>query len=159
MQFTQSAAQHDVLNDVRWFGPGANTKEYKLINDPIASEFSHNIQFTTVQVAVTKNPTYERVERILTEELGRVPNTFVHSSYDAVWLIGLTMLQTESTDVSKIKEVFPDIAKNYYGSIGSTRLNDAGDLAQADYEIWGIRDGEWVLVGKYTQATDSVSII
>jgi branched-chain amino acid transport system substrate-binding protein len=108
---------------------------------------------------VTKNPTYERVERILTEELGRVPNTFVHSSYDAVWLIGLTMLQTESTDVSKIKEVFPDIAKNYYGSIGSTRLNDAGDLAQADYEIWGIRDGEWVLVGKYTQATDSVSII
>ena len=159
LQFTQSAAQHDVLNDVRWFGPGANTKEYKLINDPIASEFSHNIQFTTVQVAVTKNPTYERVERILTEELGRVPNAFVHSSYDAVWLIGLTMLQTESTDVSKIKEVFLDIAKNYYGSIGSTRLNDAGDLAQADYEIWGIRDGEWVLVGKYTQATDSVSII
>jgi len=159
LQFTQSAAQHDVLNDVRWFGPGANTKEYKLINDPIASEFSHNIQFTTVQVAVTKNPTYERVESILTQELGRVPNAFVHSSYDAVWLIGLAMLQTESTDVSKIKQVIPDVAKNYYGSIGSTRLNDAGDLAQADYEIWGIRDGGWVLVGKYTQATDSISII
>ena len=156
LQFMQSAAQHDVLDDVRWFGPGANTKEHKLIDDPIALEFSHNIQFTTVQVAVTKNPTYEWVESTLTSELGRTPNTFVHSSYDIVWIIGLAMLQTESSDVTKIKEIIPDVAKNYYGAIGSTRLNEAGDLATADYELWGIRDGEWILIGKYTQATDSI---
>ena len=157
LQFTQSASEHNVLDDVRWFGSGANTKEHKLIDDPIALEFSNNIQFTTVQVAVTKNPTFERVESILTEELGRVPNTFVHSSYDAVWLIGLTMLQTESTDVSTIKAVLPDVAENYYGAIGSTKLNEAGDLAQADYEVWGIRGGDWVLLDKYISATDSVS--
>ena len=157
LQFMQSAAQHDILDEVRWFGPGANTKEYKLINDPIALEFSQNIQFTTVQVAVTKNPTYERVESNLSSELGRIPNAFVHSSYDAVWIIGLAMLQTESTDVSTIKAIIPDIAKNHYGAIGSTRLNEAGDLAQADYEIWGIRNGEWNLIGKYTQVTDSIS--
>jgi len=156
LQFTQSS-EHNVLDDVRWFGSGANTKEHKLIDDPIALEFSNNIQFTTVQVAVTKNPTFERVESILTEELGRVPNTFVHSSYDAVWLIGLTMLQTESTDVSTIKAVLPDVAENYYGAIGSTKLNEAGDLAQADYEVWGIRGGDWVLLDKYISATDSVS--
>jgi branched-chain amino acid transport system substrate-binding protein len=115
LQFMQSAAQHDVLDDVRWFGPGANTKEHKLIDDPIALEFSHNIQFTTVQVAVTKNPTYEWVESTLTSELGRTPNTFVHSSYDIVWIIGLAMLQTESSDVTKIKEIIPNVAKNYYG--------------------------------------------
>ena len=159
LQFTQSAAQHDILDDIRWFGPGANTKEYKLINDPIALEFSQNIQFTTVQVAVTKNPTYERVESYLINELGRVPNTFVHSSYDVVWIIGLAMLQTESTDVSTIKAVIPDVAKNYYGAIGSTRLNEAGDLAVADYEVWGIRNGDWVLIGKYSQASDSISKI
>jgi len=77
LQFTQSASEHDVLDDVRWFGPGANTKENKLINDPIGLEFSTNIQFTTVQVAVTKNPIYERVQAHLTEKLGRTPNTFV----------------------------------------------------------------------------------
>ena len=124
---------------------------------PIALDFSQNIQFTTVQVAVTKNPTYEKVESHLTTTLGRVPNTFVHSSYDAVWIIGLAMLQTESTDVTKIKQIIPDVAGNYYGAIGSTRLNDAGDLAVADYEVWGIRNGDWVLIGKYTQATDSIS--
>jgi branched-chain amino acid transport system substrate-binding protein len=159
LQFTQSASQHEVLDDVRWFGPGANTKEHKLIEDPIGLEFSTNIQFTTVQVAASKNPTYERVQAHLTETLGRTPNTFVHSSYDAVWIIGLAMLETQSSDVSAIKAAIPGIAENYSGAIGSTKLNEAGDLAQADYEVWGIRGGDWVLLGKYSQSTDSISLI
>jgi len=69
------------------------------------------------------------------------------------------MLETQSTDVSTIKAAIHGIAENYSGAIGSTKLNEAGDLAQADYEVWGIRGGEWVLLGKYTQATDSVSLI
>ncbi len=159
LQFTQSASQHEVLDDVRWFGPGANTKEHKLIEDPIGLEFSTNVQFTTVQFAASKNPTYERVQAHLTEQLGRSPNTFVHSSYDAVWIIGLAMLETQSSDVSTIKAILPEIAENYSGSIGSTKLNEAGDLAQANYEVWGIRGGDWVLLGQYSHATDSISLI
>jgi len=159
LQFTQSASQHEILDDVRWFGPGANTKEHKLIEDPIGLEFSTNVQFTTVQFAASKNPTYDKVQAHLTETLGTEPNTFVHSSYDAVWIIGLAILETQSTDVTKIKSVISDIAENYSGAIGPTILNEAGDLAQADYEIWGIRGGEWVLLGQYTQSTDSISLI
>lgn len=158
LQFIQSAAEHQVLDDVRWFGPGANTKEHKLIDDPIGFEFSTNVQFTTVQFAASKNPTYDRVQAHLTETLGTSPNTFVHSSYDAVWVIGLAILETQSTDVSVIKAKIPEIAENYSGSIGPTKLNEAGDLAQADYEVWGIRGGEWVLLGKYTQSDDSISL-
>jgi len=158
LQFTQSAAEHEVLDDVRWFGPGANTKEHKLIDDPIGLEFSTNVQFTTVQVAASKNPTYERVQSHLTETLGKTPNTFVHSSYDAVWIIGLAMLETQSSDVSIIKEAIPRIAESYSGAIGSTKLNAAGDLAQANYEVWGIRGGEWVRLGQYTHSDDSISL-
>ena len=158
LQFMQSASEHDILDDVRWFGPGANTKEHKLIDDPIGLEFSTNIQFTTVQFAASKNPTYEKVQEHLTETLGTDPNTFVHSSYDAVWIIGYAMLETQSTDVSVIKEKIPEIAENYSGAIGSTKLNEAGDLAQADYEVWGIRGAEWILLGKYTQSDDSVTL-
>jgi len=158
LQFTQSAAEHEVLDDVRWFGPGANTKEHKLIDDPIGFEFSTNVQFTTVQFAASKNPIYDKVQAHLTETLGTEPNTFVHSSYDAVWIIGLSILETQSTDVTTIKSVISDVAENYSGAIGPTILNEAGDLAQADYEIWGIRGGEWVLLGQYTQNDDSISL-
>ena len=144
---------------MRWFGPGANTKEHKLIDDKIGLKFSTNVQFTTVQFAASKNPTYDKVQAHLTETLGTEPNTFVHSSYDAVWIIGLAMLETQSTDVTTIKSVISDIAENYSGAIGPTILNEAGDLAQADYEIWGIRGGEWVLLGQYTHSTDSISLI
>ena len=166
LQFTQSASQHEILDDVRWFGPGANTKEHKLIDDPIGLEFSTNVQFTTVQFAASKitdtgavNPIYEKVQDHLTESLGTAPNSFVLSSYDAVWIIGLSILETQSTDVTKIKAVISDIAENYSGAIGPTILNEAGDLAQANYEIWGIRGGEWILLGQYTQSTDSISLI
>jgi branched-chain amino acid transport system substrate-binding protein len=159
LQFTQSASEHDILDDVRWFGPGANTKEHKLIEDRIGLDFSTSVQFTTVQFAASKNPIYDKVQAHLTETLGTEPNTFVHSSYDAVWVIGLAILETQSTDVSTIKAALPEIAENYSGAIGSTKLNEAGDLAQADYEVWGIRGGEWVLLGKYTQSDDSVTLL
>ena len=156
LQFMQSAAEHEVLDDVRWFGPGSITKEHKLIDDPIGLEFTTSVEFTTVQFAASKNPTYDRVEAYLTETLGTAPNTFVHSSYDAVWIIGLAMLETQSSDVSVIKAILPEIAEEYSGAIGPTKLNEAGDLAQADYEVWGIRGGEWVLLGAYTQSDNSV---
>ena len=159
LQFTQSAAEHEILDDIRWFGPGANTKEHKLIDDPIGFEFSTSVQFTTVQVAVSKNPIYERVQAHLTETLGHAPNAFVHSSYDAVWIIGLAMLETQSTNATAIKSVISDIAEKHNGAIGPTKLNEAGDLAQANYEVWGIRDGKWVLLGEYAHATDSISLI
>ena len=174
LQFIQSASQHEILDKVRWFGPGANTKEHKLIDDTIGLEFSTNVQFTTVQFAASKitdtgavNPIYEKVQDHLTETLGTAPNSFVLSSYDAVWIIGLSILETQSTDVTKIKAVISDIAENYSGAIGPIILNEAGDLAQANYEIWGIRlvphedteRVEWVLLGQYTQSTDSISLI
>ncbi len=159
LQFTQSASQHEVLDDVRWFASGAVTKEHKLVADPIGLEFSTSVQFTTVMVAFSENPIYKHVQDSLTEKLGRTPNTFVHPSYDVVWVLGLSILETQSTDVSKIKSVFPDVAEHYYGAIGPTILNEAGDLAQANYEVWGIRGGDWVLLGQYSHATDSISLI
>ena len=158
LQFTQSASEHDILDDVRWFGPGANTKEHRLIDDPIGLEFSTNVKFTTVQFAPAENPTYDKVQAHLSETLGTDPNTFVHSSYDAVWLIGLAMLETQSSDVSAVKAKIPEIAEDYIGAIGPTKLNEAGDLAQSDYKVWGIRGGEWVELGKYTSADDSITM-
>ena len=156
LQFMQSASEHDVLDKVKWFGPGANTKESKLIDDSIGLDFSTNVQFTTVQVASSQNEVYQHVQDYVFSTLGRIPNSYTHSSYDAVWLVGLAILEAQSTDVDMIKKILPEIAENYSGAIGVTRLNDAGDLDHADYEIWGIRGDKWILLGKYTQSDDNI---
>jgi branched-chain amino acid transport system substrate-binding protein len=159
VEFLNSASEHDVLDDVRWFGPGANTREPKIVDDPIGLEFATNVQFTTVQVAVSDNEIYRHVQDHVFGVLGRAPSTYVHTSYDAPWIVGLAMLETQSTDVDMIKRILPRIAENFDGATGGMEgiiLNDAGDRGQADYDIWGIRNGEWVLLGKYTQSNDSV---
>ena len=42
--------------------------------------------------------------------------------------------------------------------MGDIELNAAGDLAQADYTIWGVVDGEWAELGSYSQADDAVTM-
>ena len=158
LQFMQSASNHDILDDVRWFGPDGYTKDYRLVDDPIGQEFSSTVQLTTVQVGLSDNDVVPIIEDHVLEVVGRVPNTYAHAVYDSVWLVGLAMLETESADPKVIKSVIRDVAERYDGSIGGSNLNEAGDLASADYDIWGIRDGEWKVVGKYFFTDDSVSI-
>ena len=160
VEFMKSASEHDVLDDVRWFGPGGNS-ESQLIEDPAGLEFATNVRFTTMLVAVSDNERYRHVQDHVYETFGRTPSTSVHPSYDAPWIVGLAMLETQSTDVDAIKRILPRIAENFDGATGGMDgiiLNDAGDRDSADYDIWGIRGGEWVLLGKYTQSDDSLAL-
>ena len=123
LQFMQSASQHNILDEVKWFGSDGNSKENKLITDPIGLTFSQKVQFTTVQVSVSDNPIHKHVETSLTKELGRTPNTYAFSSYDIVWIIGLAMLETGSNDqlilkLSNTLQLMPSkqIPDNYHSS-------------------------------------------
>ncbi len=157
LQFIQSASNHDVLDDVRWFGSDGNTKEERLIADPIGLKFANDVSFTTTQVATNENEIHKAVSDYVLEDLGRTPNSYAYSSYDAVYVAGLSILQSQNTG-NTIKDTIPNVAANYSGAIGSAKLNEAGDLDQADYDIWGIMGEEWILLGKYTQSDDSITL-
>lgn len=157
VHFMQSASEHPELEGTLWFGAGSTTKDPDIVGDPIAREFSNAVEYTTTQVAVSKNAIYERVEKRLSAEFGYVPSAFVHSSYDAPWIYGIAMLQLDSDDAGRIRDILPDVASRYYGAIGPARLNDAGDLASADYEVWGVAGDTWERKGIYTSAADSVA--
>ena len=152
----QSAASHDILDDVRWFGADAVTKDTVIIDDPITLEFATNTEFTTLQVASGKNEFSKQVEEAVEEAIGRTPRTYASSAYDAIWLLGLSMERTQSTDVSTLTAAFPEVAAEHQGALGSTELNENGDLAQTNYDVWNVSDSQWTHVGVYYAATDSV---
>ena len=151
-----SAITYDILDDVRWFGSGWSS-DPALTDDNELLEFSSTVQFTIVEFTIPSNPTLERIHEHIVEELSRSPIASAYAAYDAVWLIGLSMLETQSTDGAKIKNILPDIANNYVGASGDIKLNDAGDLATANYDIWMILDDQWILVGVYDSSTGSIS--
>ena len=156
VHFMQSASQYEILDDVRWYGGDSNVKEPRLVNDPIAAKFANSVSFTASQFSVATNPTHDKVDVHVSEKLGRSAYAYVHSSYDIVWILGLSILDTQSTDVDLIKKVIPRIAENYKGAIGTIKLNDAGDLDGVDYGIWVIQDGKWISGGIYDHILDTI---
>ena len=158
VQLMQSASNHDVLDDVAWYGSDGSVKEDRIVSDAIGSEFASTVHFTAMQPGSPSNPTYARVEAHVQDVLGRSPSTYVHTSYDAVWLVGLAMMEAGSSDVDAIKEVMHGVADEYVGATGDIKLNEAGDLASADYEIWAVEDGEWARMGTYFLATDELDL-
>jgi hypothetical protein len=107
-------------------------------------------------VASGKNEISKRVDESLVAELGRVPSTYASSAYDAVWIVGLAMDREQSTDVALLRQAIPEIAAEHTGALGSTLLNDYGDLAQTNYDVWDIRDGVWTVAGTYFASSDTI---
>jgi hypothetical protein len=60
----------------------------------------------------------------------------------------------------KIKEILPEVAKNYNGVTGGCILNSAGDLQPYYYDIWGYGqvEGEhtYLKYGEFNIQTDEV---
>ena len=159
VQIVQSASNYDSLAGVSWLGTAANAKEHKLVEDPVASEFSGSVGFTTIQIAATHNDIYEDVHKRLGAQFGgREPNGYAFTSYDATWALATAILHTGTTDVAALKEALREVAAHNFGAIGTTRLNEAGDLELTNYDLWSISGGEWGHIGQYLLETDKVII-
>ena len=63
--------------------------------------------------------------------------------------------------ITNIKRVIPDLASNYFGASGVTKLNEAGDRSTSNYQIWSYRwEGPAVrpyVAGLYDSVTGTVS--
>lgn len=157
VQIIYSASQYDILDNVRWFGSPGITETSQMVNDPTLKEFSERTQFTAIQFGASYSSEYDKVKNRIELEIGRSASIYAFTAYDAVWIIGLTILETQSDDVSTVKAKFPEIAENYSGVIGSTKLNNAGDLATANYDIVGIKNDQWFLAGTYNATSGIIS--
>ena len=156
LNIVQSASTYEILEQVRWFAGESIAKESFILQDPIASEFVDTVDLTAFQIFENRGDKFARVTQHIVDEFGVVPATYVYQSYDAVWLIGLSMLETGTDDPTAVKEALPGVAAEYQGALGSTRLNDAGDLLPLDLAIWQVSDGEWTEQGKYSAQTSAI---
>ena len=153
----QSASQHDILDEIRWYGGDSNVKEIAFIEDPIASEFANKVTFSAAQFSIGENDITKKIDAHVLEALGREGYAYINTSYDVVWILGLSILEAKGNNVDDVKEVLPKITDSYSGALDSVRLNEAGDLSGANYGVWSIVDNTWVLSDIYIFETDSIA--
>ena len=79
----------------------------------------------------------------------RTPVVFYPPSYDSVWVLGKTILETDSIDPLTVRDAITDVAATHTGTIGTINLNEFGDFAAPSYDLWSIRDGQWYVSGHF----------
>ena len=157
VQILQTADNYPVLKDVQWFGSETIADSTPLQEDRIAREFADSVAFTAVQVDVDTGDKAAHIREALSDRHGDSPNVFVYTGYDAVWLVGLSIIEANSADVDDIKAVLHDVAAEYTtGALRSTELNEAGDLATGNYGVRIMEDGVWTKGATYYSDTDTI---
>ena len=158
VNIVQGASSYDILDDVRWFGAETHVGVSYFAEDAIADESINSVDFTALFVSDEGNEggATERVVQHIRDEFGTDPASYVKQAYDAAWLIGLSILASDSDDTSVLKETLPIVASTYGGVLISTEMNEHGDLLPLDLAVWQIVDSEWVEQGTYSLSTGTI---
>ena len=153
LSIIQSANNFDALKEVRWYGGEALAQVSYLLDDGIASGFVNDVNFTAVQLLDSPGGKTGEVFARVTEIVGEDPISFVHPSYDSIWVLGKAVMAADSPEAGDVKAVFADVAADYSGALRSTQLNAAGDLDLANYQVWTIFNNTWVKDGIFAAET------
>ena len=146
VDFFNMASQYEALGSVRWYGADFNTAAPNVLDNDMAKEFAEKIRLTVVQPRVADNHITQNIREYLNDsgQLTRPPSVYAMFEYDAVWLLGLAILEAQSADANAVKKALADIADQHVGASGGIEFDATGDRANGKYSAWEIIRGEWV---------------
>lgn len=145
LHIIQTMSPYEDVFDVRWFA--TNTQSFKtyFIEDPAASKFAEATQFTvTRSILSADNKIKDALDARYMEMYNATVSTYGYAAYDSIWLLGTTILQTQSIDADTLAAAMPHVASHMLGASGDLTLTEYGDLATAEFEVWQVADGAWV---------------
>lgn len=144
----QSMNFYENVHDVRWFASNTQSTKTYFFDDDTAIEFAEKTQFTvTRSIPTAENHIQNHVNEKYMEMYNATVSTYGYAAYDSVWLLGISILQTQSTDTGVLTEAIPNVAAHMMGASGSLALTEYGDLATANFEVWQVAGDDWVQIG------------
>ena len=122
-----------------------------------AGDVAAKVGFMGYSYAIAKSPKADEFKKRFKEMTGFEPWSWSQTGYDAAYLAALTILLAGEYKGEKIKKLLPAVADNYYGVSGWCRLNEAGDRAITQSNIWRVNENkEWEVVAFYDGVTDTL---
>lgn len=148
------AQKYPALSAVKWYGSDGIALNKELANDEIVSGFAAATDFKApVYGYAGENDRYQTVESRIQEQIGRLPETYALSAYDALWIATFVDLDAITDNHESVKMAMDTITETYFGVTGWTKLDENGDREHWDYDIWTIteEDGtyQWELTARY----------
>ena len=144
-----SAASFDNLDSVRWFGSVGSSKNSIMTDDPAASAFLQDVGYVGTIFGTSRNDVYVDVLEYFEPYSASAPGPYSFSIYDSIWVLGKTILETDSVDPLTVRDAITDVASRHTGTIGTINLNEFGDFATPSYGLCSVRDGQWYVSGHF----------
>jgi len=165
------AADYPTLMSVPWFGSDGHVRSQRLLEE--AGDLAVKTRHFCTYMGITVSDVYREFEAKFIPRVGYVPGTYACLLYDSIWIIAKSIIEAATTDPEVVKEVLPEVAKRHFGVSGWCALNEAGDRAGGNYNIWAVmsvqeieqygleragigEEYDWAIVGVYNYLTDSV---
>jgi branched-chain amino acid transport system substrate-binding protein len=147
------AQEYPALSEVDWYGTDGIALNDGLINDDDAANFAAATNLKAPMYGyVRANDRYQEIAPKIEEQLGRVPESYALTTYDACWIATFVDLDALPDDDESIKMAMDTITDTYFGISGWTILNENGDREYWNYDIWTVTEADgsnqWELYGK-----------
>jgi branched-chain amino acid transport system substrate-binding protein len=153
------AQDFNLTYSVPWFGSDGTTFTQQFIDD--AGEQSSHVHIYSTLAAPAHSSKYDDLYARYEQLVSQPFSYYTACTYDIGWILTETILESQSTDPAVVIPLQQTDCLNSYGSSGWNKLNDAGDRAAANYEIWGYGDiGQGIQnvnYGLYDQVTQQVT--
>jgi branched-chain amino acid transport system substrate-binding protein len=156
----QTAAAYEVLRQVKWIGSDGTAQLAQLIETAEVAEFAKTTEFINPIFAPGASPFHDKLRDYVLQRFGREPDAYAYATYDAIWALALSFMILDDDDPTKVKRILPEVVSRMVGSSGMFQLNEDGDRAFADYDLYVVwtEDGTyvWKKAGVYRAGTDTV---
>ncbi len=154
------AARNPILSKLKWYGTDGLAKNSKLIEEAGSETIALGGLPSTVFVP-PGNPLQDNFVSRFKSRFGEEPDPYSMNSYDAAWLVALSVMISGEYDGEKIAQVLPLVAARYYGITGTVTLDSNGDRAAGDYGVYQLvrtpAGFDWELASIYHIDTDTVT--
>ncbi len=134
----------------RWYGTDVNSQSDTMVTDDM-SEIVNGVKFTSPHTYYIENPTYDRVKDHIKEMVKVEAISYAYPAYDAIQIIGIAAKMADG-DTAKIADMIPGVVAQYSGATGEFKLDESGDRMQDTFDIYKIKDQEWILFDRYHES-------
>ncbi|AGT34867.1 MAG: ABC transporter substrate-binding protein [Thermofilum sp.] len=155
------AVKDPVLSKLKWFGTDAVVQSSKFTAEAGGEIVTLGGLPSTIFQPTENQRLQDFIQRFKQRSGGEEPHAYAMVSYDAVWLVALSVMLTGTYTGEKLVTTIPLVAQKYNGVTGLLTLDQNGDKATGDYAIWQVvktsTGYDWQLVGWYNSATDTAT--
>ena len=169
------AKDYPALMSVLWFGSDGHVWSDRLVEE--AGQYAFMVRHICTYATTTNSTLRINFAEKHKAKVGYVPGTYSTCLYDSIWLVAKAILEAATTDTTVLKKILPGVAARYFGASGWCLLDENGDRAAMDYDIWAvIKESEakyatfvyyynvtvggerlaWAIVGSYSAASGTI---